>query len=122
MHFSQWFRWFDLAAWDFFERSGFSIPDMIAKYGTAGLPIVSVAANLMAPARAHERLTIETAVGAWQRKTLEMRYRFRRSDTVVLEGRETRVWVLPDRTRPNGMRAADIPPEVLAHFRALPLP
>jgi len=119
LHLSQWFRWFDDATWNYFERGGLPLPEMIKRYGTAGLPIVSVGAEVKAPARAHEWLTVETSVSDWKRKTLDMRHVFRRGTSVLLEGRESRIWALPDAARPSGMRAADIPGEVVEHFRRL---
>lgn len=118
---SQWFRWFDLATWNYFERGGLSIQEMMVRYGTLGLPIVGIAAEAKAPARAHEHIAVETCVTAWQRKTLDMRHVFRRGATLLLEGSETRIWVLPDPTRSSGIRAADIPAEVAEHFRRLTL-
>ena len=119
VHFSQWFRWFDLATWNFFERGSMPLQEMMVQYGNAGLPLVSVSAELKSPARVHEDIVAATSVSAWKRKALEMRHIFRRGDTLLLEGRESRVWVLRDKSRPNGMRAADIPPEVIQHFRRL---
>ena len=119
VHLAQWFRWFDLATWNYFERGGLPLQEMMQRYGNAGLPLVSVAADLKAPARVHEDIAVETSVSAWKRKTLEMRHVFRRGKTLLLEGSEIRVWVLRDPSRPSGMRAADVPPEVVEHFRRL---
>jgi len=119
VHLSQWFRWFDLATWNYFERGGLPLQEMMRRYGNAGLPLVSIAADIKVPARVHEEITVEASVSAWKRKTLDMRHVFRRGPTVLLEGGESRIWVLRDPTRPNGMRAADIPQEVVEHFQRL---
>jgi 4-hydroxybenzoyl-CoA thioesterase len=119
VHLSQWFRWFDLATWNYFEHGGLPLQEMMRRYGNAGLPLVSIDAEIKAPARVHEEIAVETSVSAWKRKTLEMRHVFRRGTTVLLEGSESRIWALRDATRPNGMRAADIPAEVVEHFRRL---
>ena len=119
VHLSQWFRWFDLATWNYFERGGLPLQEMMKRYGNAGLPLVSTAAEIKAPARVHEEIAVETTVSAWKRKTLEMRHVFRRGATVLLEGAESRIWVLRDPARASGMRAVDIPAEVVEHFRRL---
>lgn len=119
VHFSQWFRWFDLGTWTYFERAGLSIPDQMKRFGTLGLPIVGIEAAAKAPARAHEELKIATTIGAWHRKVIDMHHVMRRDETVVFEGRETRAWVVRDGTRKSGIRAETIPAEVVAHFERL---
>jgi len=119
VHLSHWFRWFDLATWNYFERGGLPLQEMMQRYGNAGLPLVSVMAELKAPARVHEEIAVETCVSAWKRKTLEMQHVFRRGKTLLLEGSEIRAWVMRDPSRPSGMRAADVPSAVIDHFRRL---
>jgi 4-hydroxybenzoyl-CoA thioesterase len=112
VYYPTFFRWFDVATFNFFETIGLPILDLQARYGTLGLPLLEASAKFRSPARPQDKLTVRTSLGALETRTIELRHAIFRDATLLLEGSELRVWAIADASRPKGMRAEAIPPEV----------
>jgi Thioesterase-like superfamily len=61
-------------------------------------------------------LQVESRVVEWKTKTFRVEHRFFRDGRLAVEGHEVRVWAVPDPTGEKPMRAAPIPPDVVARF------
>jgi len=61
-------------------------------------------------------VVIETSLAAIRRSSFELTHRLSRDGALAAEGFETRVWSVRDQTRPTGLRAQPIPPEVVARL------
>src|SRR3982751_6002641 len=87
------FRWMDAASLYFFEALG--VPPWhrrAASDGIIGTPIVDVQARFVAPATYGDRITIETTVPEWRARSFVMRHLIRRGETLLVDGREIRVF------------------------------
>src|SRR5258708_39252157 len=118
VYYPNFFHWFDVATWNFCAACGVPIGVLQQRYGILGLPLLEAKAAFKAPARPQDIMTIHTTLGALQRKAFQIRHLCFRGETALLEGQETRVWAHADARRPNGMRAAVIPAEVVASLTA----
>jgi 4-hydroxybenzoyl-CoA thioesterase len=118
VYYPNFFHWCDVATWNFFAASGLPLIELQKRYGIVGFPLLEASATFRVPSRPQDLLTIATSVGTLRRKTLELRHAFSRDGAALLEAREIRVWAHHDATRPNGLRSAAIPPEVVARLTA----
>ena len=114
-----YFRWFDAATWNFFETAGLPILELEKKYGTVGIPLLKTEADFRGPVRLQDRLSIETSVSEWQRKTLSLRHLVRKEDAILVEGRDVRFWGVRNASGSGRLKADTIPAEVREHFEAL---
>lgn len=114
--FANYFKWFDTAQREFFTACG--IPgwrEMSAQRGIIGTPLVDAQARFLNSATYGEDIEIESWVDTWKTKSFVMRHVARRGDTLLCEGREVRVFAMPDPQDPRRLRAIPIP----ADYRAL---
>lgn len=70
-----------------------------------GLPSTGFTMNFHAPAMLHELLVHEVAIIKIGTKSIGIRHRFLRDDTLLAEAEETRIWTVDDGT---GMRSVPI--------------
>lgn len=118
VYYPNFFHWCDVATWNFFAACGLPLAELQKRYGSVGFPLLEVGATFHVPSRPQEVLTIATTLGALRRKTLELRHAFSRDGVALLAARELRVWAQADATRPNGLRAATIPAEIMRGLTA----
>lgn len=114
--FANYFKWFDTAFREFFTACG--IPgwrETTAQRGIIGTPLVDAQAKFINSATYGEDIEIESWVETWNTKSFVVRHVARRGDTVLCEGREVRVFAMPDPQDPLRIRAIPIP----ADYRAL---
>lgn len=110
VHFSNYFRWFDTASREFFSACGVpSWRDTERDSGIIGTPLVDAQASFRNPATYGEDIEIESWVDSWGGKSFVMRHVARRGDTVLVEGREVRVFALRESVDPPKIRAVAVP-------------
>ncbi len=110
------FTWFDQATERLFTANGLSYPELNAR-GIFGMPLLETGAHYENPCRLGDRLTMNTWVDDWQRKTLLVKHRLQHADgRPALEGFERRAWVVSAPESPRGMTAVEIPPDIIARF------
>lgn len=114
----QFFRMMNTGTHKLFERAGLPFHQLIARFGTAGVPMLDTQATFKSPARFGDKVTLETEITEWRERTFLVRHVMKNGDRVVLEGREVRAWAKHDPSAPNGIRAVPIPAEVKAMFDA----
>ena len=112
------FRWFDDATAHLFAMLGMPLPELQARYGALGIPLLEASAKFAAPARPQEEIEVRSRIVAVNTKTIELRHEIFRDTTLLLSGREVRVWAMVDQTRPQGIRAEPIPAEVAERLAA----
>ena len=114
----RFFEWFDAATAALFVRAlGITKAEMLRRYHCAGIPLVDTRATFLAPCSFGDEVRIESTVTEFRRSSFNVRHRLFRADaTLAVEAFETRVWVTRAADRPGGIKAQDIPRDVLAHF------
>ena len=113
--FANYFKWFDTSAREFFTACG--VPqwrETQAERGIIGTPLVDAQARFVNSATYGEDIEIESSVEAWRGKSFVMRHVARRSDTVLCEGREVRVFAVQDPDNPLRIKAVPIPEDYRA--------
>ena len=108
-------RWMDAASRHFFEAAG--VPPWHrrperAHDGIIGTPIVDVQVRFVAPATYGDRITVETFVPEWRNRSFVMEHIVRRSDIVLCEGREVRVFARRHPDDPARIQAVAAPASI----------
>jgi 4-hydroxybenzoyl-CoA thioesterase len=88
-------RWMDSAGHRYFHALGvppWQLRPERVHDGIIGTPIVDVHARFIAPATYGDRIEIETAIVDWRNKSFIMEHVIRRGNTLLVEGREVRVF------------------------------
>jgi 4-hydroxybenzoyl-CoA thioesterase len=104
------FRWMDAASLHYFEAAG--VPPWHRRTeqdGIIGTPIVDVQARFVAPATYGDRIDIETAIVEWRQKSFVMQHLVRRGETLLVEGREVRIFARRHPTDPARIQAVPAP-------------
>lgn len=112
----QFFRWFDHGTAMLYEAAGFPKDEMIARFGSAGCPLVETRAVFRVPCRFGEDVEITSEVMEIRNSSFDVGHRLTRDGRLCVEGFETRVWTVRDAT--GGLKSAPLPPELTARFRA----
>jgi 4-hydroxybenzoyl-CoA thioesterase len=115
------FRFMDAASRQFFAAAGVAPWHRRSERvndGIIGTPIVDVQARFLAPATYGDRIAIETSIAEWRAKGFVMQHRVRRSDTVLVEAREVRVFARRHPSDAARIQAVAVPPDVRARFEA----
>jgi 4-hydroxybenzoyl-CoA thioesterase len=89
---------------------------MLAELGVAGFQMVDVTARFLRPTSYGDDVVIETAAPDFGNSSFRIAHRVVHDGTVCVECTETRVWTVPDATRPGGLRAERVPDAVRALF------
>lgn len=109
--FPNFFRWTDAASRHFFASCG--VPawrELERTTGIIGTPLVSISSDFKRPATYGEQVQVHTWIEQWEHKSFVMRHEIRRSDTVLCEVREVRVFAIRHPDDPSRIRAV-LPPE-----------
>ena len=111
----RYFAMFDAATWVLFQAAlGLYKPELLARFGIAGCPMVDTRARFLAPLSFGMETRIESRVTALGRSSFEVSHALFHGDTRAVEGEETRVWTRRDPEDPRRLRATPIPDEVRA--------
>jgi 4-hydroxybenzoyl-CoA thioesterase len=113
--FANFSKWMDDASHQYFWKCG--LPrwaDYHRATGILGTPLVETNHRFVAPATYGDVLTITTTVTEWRARVFIQTHRITRGDTLICEGRETRVFVRPDTQDPTKIKAVAIPADVIA--------
>jgi 4-hydroxybenzoyl-CoA thioesterase len=114
----RYFEWFDRATEMLFRSAGLDWESMMGKDGWIGVPLLDAGASFKLPCRFGDVLEMTSWIDEWRGKTFLVQHRISKDDAIAVEGHELRAWTVSDPTRPNGMRAAPVPPEIIARFEA----
>jgi len=114
--FPRYFEWFEICTTALFRGAGLPLHAMFAARNMVGIPLLDVGARFHFGSGYGHILEVESRVVEWKAKTFRVEHRFFRDGGLAVEGHEVRVWAVPDPTGEKPMRAAPIPPDVVARF------
>lgn len=112
----RYFEWFDACTAGLFAKAGLRKPELLERFGIAGLPLVETRAKFILPSRWGEQVTIESQMLAFHRSSFDIRHRLLRGETEAVIAQETRVWAGRNPSDPSRLKAVPIPEEVKALF------
>jgi 4-hydroxybenzoyl-CoA thioesterase len=116
--FPRYFAMCDASTHELFRAAlGMRKSELVKVHGIVGVPMVDVRAKFMIPSMYGDDIEIESHMASSRRSSFEIAHRILKGDAVAVEITEVRVWAAPDADRPGGIRAKEIPAEVLAKFR-----
>ncbi|MEO6363324.1 MAG: acyl-CoA thioesterase [Caldimonas sp.] len=108
-------RWMDAASLSFFMQCGVAPWRELAKTrGIVGTPLLEIATKFVTAATYAETLSIATHVESWGNKAFVQHHRVTRGETLICEGRETRVFVRRDPSNLDRLRAIPVPDDIKA--------
>ena len=108
---------FDASSWLLFEAALGVKPQELAKaYSIIGIALVDVRANFLKPSRFGDTVEIASRVSEFRRSSFDVEHKLSVNGELAVDGQETRVWAVRDRTDPDKIATAAIPPEVIAKF------
>lgn len=110
--FPNFFRWVDAASRHFFVQCGLpSWKETERERGILGTPLVDTQAKFLRPASYGDELAIDSSVTEWRRKSFVMTHRIRRSETLLVEITEVRVFARRkgDGSDPHAIEAVSVP-------------
>lgn len=114
---SRFFEMFDISTWLLFEAAlGVKAHELTQHFGIMGLPLVDARANFIKPAKFGDIVEIASQVAEFRRSSFEIEHRLSVNGELAVEGGETRVWAVRDKTNPEKIGAAAIPADVIARF------
>ncbi len=108
-------RWMDAASLHYFAAAG--VPPWHRRAsadGVLGTPIVDLQVRFLAPATYGDRIAVETSVAEWRKRSFVMLHAIRRGATLLVEGREVRVFARPHPDDAGRIQAMPVPTDVLA--------
>jgi 4-hydroxybenzoyl-CoA thioesterase len=110
-------RWMDAASLRYFEAAG--VPPWHKRPGRAadgviGTPIIDVQVRFLAPATYGDRIEVTTSIVEWKRRSFVMQHLIHRGATLLVEGREVRVFARPHPDDPHRIQAVEPPADIRA--------
>jgi 4-hydroxybenzoyl-CoA thioesterase len=101
-------RWMDAASLNFFLGCG--IPPwktLERSHNIVGTPLLEISSRFITSASYPDQLEIHTCVETWKGKVFTQLHRVMRGETLICEGRETRIFV--KRLEDGTLKGIDIP-------------
>jgi len=108
-------RWMDAASLRYFGALGvppWQMRPERAQDGIIGTPIVDLRARFIAPATYGDRIEIETSIVEWRKHSFVMQHVIRRGATMLVEGREVRVFARRHPEDPARIEAVPVPSSI----------
>jgi 4-hydroxybenzoyl-CoA thioesterase len=113
----RFFEMFDASSWALFEAAlGVKPQELAVAYGIIGIALVDARATFLKPAKFGDAIEIASRVSEFRRSSFDVEHRLLVNGELAVEGGETRVWAVRDKTNPDKIATAAIPPEVIAKF------
>jgi len=108
-------RWMDAASLHYFAAAG--VPPWHRRNAgddIIGTPIVDVQVRFVAPATYGDRIAVESTIAEWRTRSFVMQHVIRRDGTVLVEGREVRVFARKHPDDPARIQAVPAPADIRA--------
>lgn len=113
----RFFEMFDASTWLLFETAlGVKQEALASTYGIIGIALVDARANFMKPAKFGDVIEIASRVKEFRRSSFEVEHLVSIAGENAVEGGETRVWAVRNKTDADKITTAAIPAEVIAKF------
>jgi len=109
------FEYFDSGTWSLFEAAlGVRQQDFIATFGV--LPLVDVRLDCRQTLKFGDSIEVSSRVAEFRRSSFDVSHSITRGGEIAIEGGETRVWAVRDKSDPARISARPIPADVIARF------
>jgi 4-hydroxybenzoyl-CoA thioesterase len=113
----RFFEFFDTSTWLLFEAAlGVKAQDLASAYNIVGIALVDARANFLKPAKFGDVVELASRISEFRRSSFDVEHRLSVNGALAVEGSESRVWAVRDKTDPDKITTAAIPPEVIARF------
>jgi len=113
------FEYFDTSSWALFEAALGVAPHKLGPtFDIMGIPLVGAEARIVTPVAFGDVLEILSSIGEFRRSSFDVQHRVMHDGELVIEGKETRVWVTAERGDPAKLKARPIPPAVIERFKS----
>lgn len=113
----RFFEMFDASSWLLFEHAlGVKAHKLGETFGIIGIALVDARANFLKPAKFGDEVEITSRISEFRRSSFDVEHRLTVGGELAVDGRESRVWAVRDQADPDKIKAAAIPPEVIARF------
>jgi len=113
----RFFEFFDTSTWLLFEAAlGVKAQDLASAYDIVGIALVDARANFLKPAKFGDVVELASRISEFRRSSFDVEHRLSVNGALAVEGSESRVWAVRDKTDPDKITTAAIPPEVIARF------
>jgi 4-hydroxybenzoyl-CoA thioesterase len=116
VYYPNYFVWFDACTTHLFESVGLTAKQFFKDFGVRGYPLLEASAKFYIASAFGDDIDIESAVTEWRDKAFILSHRATRGDMLLLEGRETRIFVVPHPDDPARMKSIPIPQDVKQRF------
>ena len=114
----RFFEMFDASTWMLFETAlGVKQQELTAAYGIIGIALVDARANFMKPAKFGDVIEIASRIKEFRRSSFDVEHLISIAGEIAVEGGETRVWAVRNKTDADKITTAAIPAEVIAKFK-----
>ena len=121
VYFPRYFEHFDNCTVALFEKAtGLKKIAMADENKMVGIPMVNVRARFIIPSRYGDDVAVESRITEFRRSSFDVQHQLFRGKELAAECFETRVWTVPDRKSPGGLKSAPIPKTVRDRFIAKP--
>lgn len=115
--YARYFAIFDVSTTFLIERAlGMNKAEYLKTYDFLGHPLVETRARFRAPTRFGDEIAIESAAVGCGRSSFRIQHRVIKADALVVEGFETRAWVVRHPDDPRRLKSQSIPAEVVARL------
>lgn len=111
-----YFRWLDAAAHHLFRTRLGDPAELLDRFGVIGWPLLELHTSFQQASRAGDDLIVHSQVDSAEGKTMKLQHTILNAGVVAVEGVETRAWCVRDPEKAAGLRAAQIPAEILARL------
>ena len=113
----RFFEFFDTSTWLLFEAAlGVKAQDLASAYDIVGIALVDARANFLKPAKFGDVVELASRISEFRRSSFDVEHRLSVNGALAVEGSESRVWAVRDKTDPDKITTAAIPPDVIARF------
>jgi 4-hydroxybenzoyl-CoA thioesterase len=116
VYYPHYFGWFDQCTTHLFESVGLTPKQFFAEFGVKGFPLLEASAKFFVASAFGDDIEAESAVTEWHAKAFTLSHRFTRGSTLLVEGIETRIFVIPHPEDPTRLKSVPIPRDVKRRF------
>jgi len=114
---SRFFEFFDASTWLLFESAlGVKAQDLASVHNIVGIALVDARANFLKPAKFGDLVELASRISEFRRSSFDVEHRLSVNGALAVEGSESRVWAVRDKTDPDKIATAAIPADVIAKF------
>lgn len=107
-----YYRWFDEAAWAFFEHVGLAIGELGQRFGLVGLPLMSCRAEFRRPCGLGDRLVLDVTIAELGDRSITLSFHILKDEELAVRGEEVRFWGTRHESEPGRLVRGTIPPDV----------